>query len=316
MIKRAKRILFVSSALGLTCLGASTIALGAGDSHGSIKVYGMKRKYLLHVPKSYSSEKSVPLVIVLHGAFGTAKISRWDSRMSEQSEKDGFIVSYPCAAFGTWNAGRCCGISQHKNVDDVAFISNLIGKLKKDYNIDPSKVYVAGVSNGGMMAYRLGKEISNEIAAIAPIEGCMYESSASPTSPVSVIAFNGTKDPVIPFKGGTGRWLGIKLKVPSVSDAINFWVTHNKCNANPIRESQEKLTVERYTNGQNSTEVCLYTLDGGGHVWYGGRRAVLTGRPQEKEFNVTETMCKFFWEHPKFQKDTATEESRKVIAPQ
>lgn len=133
----------------------------------------------------------------------------------------------PCAKYGTWNAGLCCGISKQKNLDDVEFISKLIAKLKGDFNIDGNRVYVAGVSNGGMMAYRLGHELSDQIAAIAPIEGCMYQRNETAGEAVSVIAIHGTRDPVIPYDGGTGKWLGIKLKVPSVSDAINFWVGHS-----------------------------------------------------------------------------------------
>ena len=315
MKKRATKIamLIICALLTFTAVPQPALAR-TGNTNSSVKVDGMKRKYYLHIPKSYSKTKSMPLVIVLHGAFAPVHFSRWDLRMNEQAEKDGFIVSYPCAAFGTWNAGYCCGLSKDKNVDDVSFISKMIEKLKQEYNIDSDRVYVAGFSNGGMMAYRLGKELSSEIAAISPIEACMYEGSVLPTKPLSVIAFNGTEDPVIPYRGGTGLWSGmVKLRIPPVSEAMKFWVAHDKCNQTPVCESIDKVTVERYLNGQNSTEVCLYTLDGGRHFWYGARMTEFAGKPQEKDFNVTDTMCKFFWEHPRRSSETASSEANQLV---
>jgi len=271
-----------------------------GNSRGKILVDGQKRSYLLHVPKSYAHEqKQVPLVLVFHGAFGSSHITRWDSRMSEQAEKDGFIVAYPNALFGTWNAGNCCGISKIKIINDVGFVSQLIDQLQKKYRIDPKRIYVAGVSNGGMLAYKLGRELSDRIAAIAPIEGCMYPDDKDVRNPVSVIAFHGTRDPVIPYGGGTGSWLGIKLKVPSVAETIEFWTKHDGCETSPEKERANDITRELFKNGKDNAEVCLYTLTGGGHIWPGGRRALLTGHNSERDLSATETMCNFFWAHPK-----------------
>jgi polyhydroxybutyrate depolymerase len=150
-----------------------------------------------------------------------------------------------------------------------------------------------------MFAYKLGRELSDKIAAIAPIEGCMYPGDKDTLNPISVIAFHGTRDPVIPHEGGTGRWLGIKLKVPSVAETIEFWTKHNGCESAPERESTNNITRELFKNGKDNTEVCLYTLTGGGHIWPGGRRALLTGHNSERDLSATEKMCQFFWTHPK-----------------
>lgn len=299
-----------------TSLGArsGTKRAIASKRKGSVKINAMKRTYQLHVPKNYDGTKEVPLVIVLHGALGSATISQWDTGMSKQSEKDGFIVAYPNGAYSMWNAGGCCGQAKKKNIDDVAFIRALIEKTKSEYKIDNDRVYVTGVSNGGMMAYRLAYELSDEIAAIAPVEGCMYPPSGMTASTselattknfVSVIAFHGKSDIVIPYKGGKGFWFGYRWPVPSVSSALQYWVRQNHCNPVPQRETVGKKTIkETYSGGTNGTEVCLYTLESGGHAWPGGKRVGIIRPGSSRELSATETMCAFFWAHPKKRTST------------
>lgn len=269
-----------------------------GDTRGSVKVNGKKRTYLLHVPASYEQSKPLPLVLVFHGAFGSASISRWDSRMSEQADKDGFIVAYPRSLQGTWNAGLCCGLSQKKNVDDIAFVRAVVENLSKKYSIDPTRVYAAGVSNGGMFAYKVARELSDVFAATASVEACMYP-SPSPGGPISVLALNGTKDCTIPYEGGRGSWYGYKLDVPGVRDTIDYWVKQNGCTSEPTKVTTGAVTKELFSQGKSNTEVCLYTIKGGGHIWPGGRRAKFMGRSVEKEFSATEAICSFFLSHPK-----------------
>lgn len=98
------------------------------------------------------------------------------------------------SAYRSWNADGCCGLARRWQVDDVAFIRSLIGKLKEELNVDGDRIYVTGISNGGMMAYKLGCELSDQIAAIAPIDGCLYSTQKPLASPVSVIAFHGKQD--------------------------------------------------------------------------------------------------------------------------
>lgn len=270
-----------------------------GNSRGSIVIDGHRRTYRLHVPMDYQQNKRLPLVLVLHGAFENSLIARWDSRMSQQSEKDGFVVAYPNAWFGTWNAGPCCGLSKVKQVDDVAFVSALIDKLAQQFTVDPDRIYLAGVSNGAMLAYKVARKLSDKIAAIGTVEGCMYPGSEGVSSHVSVIAFHGTRDFVIPYDGGVGSWFGYKFKVPPVRDTIQFWALQNGCDQAPIRESSGNVTKELYSNSEDATEVCLYTLTGGRHMWPGGRHALLTGNRSERILPATETMCAFFLSHPK-----------------
>lgn len=270
-----------------------------GRSRHMMVLDGFFRAYYLHIPKSFSKEKRVPLVLVLHGGLGDARSAEWDSIMSKQADKDGFVVAYPNGHLRTWNAGQCCGIARAQNVNDVNYIRTLIKTLQAELNIDPDRVYVAGLSNGGMMAYRLASELSDLIAAVAPVEGCMYDQAAEFTGPVSVIAFHGMADTVVKYDGGTG-WIGTyQLKATPVVPTIEYWKKRNQCDAMPVREENENLIKEIYRNGKNGTEVCLYTIKNGGHAWPGGRRASIVFDKPSKCISATETMCQFFWEHPK-----------------
>lgn len=270
-----------------------------GRSRHTMMLDGLFRAYYLHIPKSFSREKRVPLIIVLHGGLGDARSAEWDSIMSKQADKDNFVVAYPNGHLRTWNAGQCCGIARAQNVNDVNYIRTLIKKLHVDLNIDPDRVYVAGLSNGGMMAYRLASELSDVIAAVAPVEGCMYEQPEEFTGPVSVIAFHGKSDTVVKYDGGTG-WVGTyQLKATPVQPTIAYWTKRNQCDTTPIREEDENLVKEVYRNGKNGTEVCLYTIKDGGHAWPGGRRASFVFDRPSKCVSATEVMCQFFWAHPR-----------------
>ena len=260
---------------------------------------GLFRAYYLHIPKGFSREKRVPLVLVLHGGLGDARSAEWDSVMSKQADKENFVVAYPNGHLRTWNAGECCGISRAQNVNDVNFVRTLIKKLQTDLNIDPDRVYVAGLSNGGMMAYRLASELPDLIAAVAPVEGCMYEQSPEFRGPVSIIAFHGLADTVVKYAGGTGRVGTYQLTATPVIPTIEYWTKRNQCDAKPVREEDENLIKELYRNGKNGTEVCLYTIKEGGHAWPGGRRTSFLFDKPSKYVSATEVMCQFFWAHPR-----------------
>jgi polyhydroxybutyrate depolymerase len=269
-----------------------------GNHKYSLTVGARKRNYFVHIPRHMRSEP-MPVVIVLHGVITTAGNIAWDSEMSAKSERDSFIVVYPSGVGLSWNAGDCCGKGAKKQVDDVAFIRALILKVRAEFPVDPKKVFVTGISNGGMMAYRLGQEMPELIAAIAPVEGCMRDVDKPATEPLSVIIFNGTADTVIPYVGGTGNWYGFKIATKPVSDAVKYWVKADRCKEEPEREDCNSSIKDVYTNGANGSEVCLYTIKGCKHTWPGGKFAKVLHWHDSEAFCATDAMCDFFWAHPK-----------------
>jgi polyhydroxybutyrate depolymerase len=181
-------------------------------------------------------------------------------------------------------------------VGDVGFIGALIDELQKTLRIDPKRIYVTGMSNGGMMAHRLAYELSDKIAAIAPVAGNFnekaYNADTYPKDPVSVIIFHGTKDKVVPYSGG--------LSFTPVSHAVEFWVKHNDRALLPQREEEGHVIRETYTGCRKGTEVTLYTIEGGGHVWPGSAILAQTSASEPShEISATDIMWDFFLSHPK-----------------
>ncbi|MFP5356346.1 MAG: alpha/beta hydrolase family esterase, partial [Gemmatimonadota bacterium] len=151
------------------------------DDRQTLSHDGRTRRYVVRVPARIArSNALVPMVIVLHGGGGNASNAESMTGFTRKAEREGFIVVYPeGTARGrvpllTWNAGHCCGHAMEQRVDDVGFINALIDKLQSTHRIDPDRIYVTGMSNGGMMSHRLGIELSQRIAAIGPVVGAVF----------------------------------------------------------------------------------------------------------------------------------------------
>jgi polyhydroxybutyrate depolymerase len=276
---------------------------------------GRKRTYWMHRPEAASANRKLPLVIVLHGGGATAKRVLAISDMCRKADKESFVVLAPNGTsikglpFYTWNAGNCCGYAQKHQVNDVGFIAALIDKLEAQGNIDPARVYVTGASNGGMMAYRLGCELSARIAAIAPVAACMDGHESYPDYPVSVMAFNGTADRTIRYDGGMGIAYISRFKVFSkpASYAANFWVRHNGCAESPQLSNFGNISLAKFSGGRQGAEVVLCTIKGGSHCWPGGGRNWLWARQPSREISATDEMWRFFLRHHKPELVTAAE---------
>jgi polyhydroxybutyrate depolymerase len=276
------------------------------DHRRHLTVDGERRSYVIHAPRGAADQRQQkPLVIVLHGGLGNAWSAKFDSQMSRKADQDGFYAVYPNGSHGlfrsllTWNAGSCCGPASVKNANDMKFLRLLIEKMENEFDVDPARIYVTGISNGGMLAYRAACDLSDVVAAVAPVEGCMTY-HGTPKHPVSVLAFNGTKDTVVRHEGGTGSVFGYKIHCSAAASALQFWARHNGCDMTAQTERRGALLKETYTGGRDGTEVCLYTFPGR-HWWPGGRSACLPFCSTGRIVNATDEMCEFFWKHPKIR---------------
>ena len=269
-------------------------AIASTSAHFStIDVNGLTREYILHVPPSYNGN-AVPLVIVLHGAVQGAANAESMSRMSTLADQQSFIAVYPngTGKLPTWNAGNCCGYARQNNVDDIAFLRALIAKLQKSYSIDARRIYVTGISNGAMMSYRAACEMSDVIAAAAPVEGAQNV-PCKPASPVSLIVFHGTADHLVPYNGGSTPYqIGPHRTDASVADTVAFWVKENGCAPAGKREESKDVLIDIYSGCKDGTGVALYTILGGHHLW--------PGMPLSRvDLSATDVMWRFFAQHPK-----------------
>lgn len=266
---------------------------------------GRRRVTLVHQPSLSTMSGQRPLVILLHGHGDSPQRVRRISGMDAKADREGFFVAYPSGTgwcglpLLSWNAGGCCGYAMERGVDDVAFIRALIQQLLHRYPIDAHRIYVAGVSNGGMMAYRLGCELSESIAAIATVAGALTASACSPTHPLSVLIIHGTDDRQVRYDGGASLLSRDARVDPPVSRAVSFWVARNGCRVSPQRSTHGHIAQETYAGGREGTAVVLYTIQGGRHAWPGGRRGWWLGDAPTNEVSATDLIWEFFSQHPK-----------------
>ena len=291
-----------------------------------------KRTYLLHAPSCYKKGTPIPLVLAFHGGGGTGEAAEMQSGLSKKAEEACFIVVYPdgVSKFGIpgrrqyWASGTARTESRSEGIDDVGFISTLTDKLSQEYSIDPKMIYATGLSNGAQMSYRLACELSDKIAAIAPIGSGMVVEDCKPIRPVPVMHFHGTADPGWPYTGGAGCFTADIF--PPVYETINKWIAINNCSENARVTYQKGEAVCRtYVSCGENVEVTLCTIDGGGHVWPGGHAFPSEQKiPWDSEcalgkgngvgritqdINSPDAMWEFFKKHP--MKDGITKNSYK-----
>ena len=300
----------ILSAALLPLLAAGNAGLGPGDHNRSLEVDKRPRHYLVHVPRSYDGSKPCPLVLAFHGGGSNAQQMVRFCGLNDKADQAGFIVVYPSGTSRletalTWNGGNCCGYAMLNKVDDVAFVRALLDDLAKVIKIDPKRVFATGISNGGIMAYRLASELSERIAAIAPVSGPMGTEKCSPKRPVSVIHFHGTDDEFAPFKGGKGTKSLTATNFYSVDHSIRAWIKANDCALEPQETKlpekvKDGAAVIRttYTAGREGAEVVLITIQGGGHTWPGQEPRVKLLGKATKNISANDLMWEFFEKHP------------------
>jgi polyhydroxybutyrate depolymerase len=301
-------LMFVIPAI-LSAQGVGVIRR-AGDYSRSLLSEGRKRTFLLHIPRGWDRSKPMPLVIVLHGGGGTGRKVAALTRFKQVADRYGFVAAFPDGINGHWNDGRNVPNfkSHRENIDDVGFIRLLIERLAQQLNLDSTRVYVTGMSNGAMMCLRLGCDLSDRLAAIAPVCGAVpvdLPESCPQGRPLSVLAINGTEDPFVPWEGGGVGLLNKRGSVLSVSASIRFWVERNGCAPEPEetrlpqKDPKQGITTVRdvFTGGRDQTEVIAYRVEGGGHTWPGGSERTARFGKQSRDFDATETIWQFFKRH-------------------
>jgi polyhydroxybutyrate depolymerase len=293
-------------------LGANQAMLKPGDHTRSLDVDKRTRTYLVHVPPGHDGSRPVPVVLVFHGGASNAEQMVRFSGLNEKADKAGFIAIYPNGTGRlekvlTWNSGNCCGYAMQNKVDDVAFTRALLDDLAKVVKVDDKRVYATGMSNGAIMAYRLASELSDRIAAIAPVSGPMGTEACKPKRPVPVMHFHGTEDQFAPFKGGKGEKSVSGTDFYSVDHSIQAWVKANGCKEKEGSATVElpdkakdgtTITIKTYGPGKAGAEVVLVMIEGGGHTWPGREPGLKVLGKSTKNILANDLMWEFFEKHP------------------
>ncbi len=267
-----------------------------GDYDQTMVIEGATRNYHIHVPPGYNGKTPMPMVMLLHGHGQDGKTIAQHTKFNEMADREGFIAVYPDARswagrddWRAWDTNNGL-VPPGSRADDVSFIRKMIEKAEETYAIDPKRIFLAGLSNGGMMSFRAAGDLSDKIAAIAIVSGAMSGNEPSPKSPISVLNIHGTEDGIVPYDGlknvpASLTSIGLP-KFKSMDYATNFWVEQNKITDPPIVLKNGNITERKFINAETGAEVNETTIKGDHHI------------PSDIDA-VTGQIWKFFASHPK-----------------
>jgi len=291
--------LFVAAAI----LGSPIDACAAVGHQDAILIQGLRRTFTVYTPDDAAGALSLPIVMVLHGGLGNGSYVARQTGLVNYVDRDKFIAVFPNGKGSHWSDGRS---TMSSGPDDVAFLRGVIASIVQKWGGDPGRVFVTGISNGGMMTLRMACDASDIVTAIGVVVANMpveLVNHCRPSRPVPVVLFNGTADPLMPWAGGaiaTSRLLDTPGgEVVSAMDTFDFWVHLDGCGP-PLADSLPGTRVRRYTSTscRSGSEVTLYAIDGGGHGWPGGTQPSLIERQISgyvtSEINASAIIVRFF----------------------
>jgi polyhydroxybutyrate depolymerase len=262
--------------------GCGRSRIGEGAAMASVHSGGVPRSYVREVPSAHDGRRPLPLVVDLHGWGGPALAQADYTRLGRLGEAEGFVTLTPQGGGEppAWDAGT--------DSPDVAFLDDLLDEAERSLCIDTRRVYVAGASNGAMLASTLACVGAGRIAAVAAVAGVspvVTEADDCPSArrPVPIMAIHGTDDPVVLYDGGFGpgvaalpgpdgtplgeRQQGRDLPIP---DVMGVWARRYGCDAGPGEADRVAGDVRRLDyRCPPGAAVELVVVEGGGHGWPG-----------------------------------------------
>ncbi len=265
--------------LALLCVRTGGVV--AELSQQSFDYDGETRGYQLFVPPAYDGSNGLPLLLVLHGRGGTGERMRQLTGFDLRAAEHHFFVVYPDSPQRYWNYLHSVP-GAPEGADDIAFLQRLIDEIGSNYSVDRQRLYVAGISNGGLMAQRLVCEQNSEFAAFASVAATGYgamPATCRARGPVDALYQHGTHDSLVPWQGR--RVVGpdgeSQRVTMSITDSMKFWSDLNRCDPQvevrdlPRSGRSPKTRVRVYASKScaDGAQVKLYGILGGGHNWPG-----------------------------------------------
>ena len=279
------------------------------DQSYTLQFDGYERNYIVHLPPVAKMQKPIPLLFNLHGGGGTAKGTPGLTfgRFNTLADRDGFIVVYPNAVNKNWNDGRKLEnvLAWKEDIDDVGFIKAIVNELKQKYKIDASRIFTTGMSNGGFMSSRLLCDRADIFRGGAILTASLskdYLPKCNPEKPVAVMVMNGTDDPLVPYDGGMVKvFRKTRGEIVSTDDYVDFWKTKNGCELKQDKvdlpdtvDDGTTVSVTKYSDCKEEGALVLYTVNGGGHTWPGGKQYL--GKGLIGKTNRDIVACDVIWD--------------------
>lgn len=257
---------------------------------------GNKTIYIIHLPKGYDKAKQYPLVVNYHGLNSEAAKQQRYTQMDNVADKEGFIVLYPQSYHKGWNAG--IGFRTYtKGPDDIGYLNKLLDTVESKYSINKNRIYTVGVSMGGSFNYRIASEMSNRIAAVASVSGLMSDSTliyCNPVRNIPVLHFHGTRDHLMNYSGMRQAF--------GAEEVVKLWALKNQCGyptdtihiPNLVKSDRSTVSLIKYSNCANGSEVWFYKIKNGGHTWPGSAKAFKFLGIKNKDIDGSEAVWQFF----------------------
>ncbi len=267
---------------------------------------GIKREYLVHVPRAYTRSEPMPVLFAFHGGGGHMEWQAGDATygLTGKAERAGFIAvfpngysRFPGGKLATWNAGACCGDARDRRIDDVGFVRRVHADVSRHLEIDRRRVFATGMSNGAMMSYRLACEAPDLFRAIAAVAGTDNTLHCRPSRAVPVLHIHAKDDTHVLFDGGAGpdafRDPSKITGFTSVPATMAKWTRLDGCAAAPRRVLERPgawCEVHSPCDGEAQVQLCV--TETGGHSWPGGGR--VRGGAPSSALSANDVMWEFF----------------------
>ncbi len=232
----------------------------------SMAVGGETRSYGYYLPATASARP--PLLVLVHllvPAPGVASVGTGDaSTLIDLARDRGIAVATPTGIDFSFNGGTCCGTAARRNVDDLAFLRSVVSDVVARDHVDRRRVYLAGFSNGGFLAYRAACEDPGPYAGIAVVEGALLTSLCAPGRPTNLLVVHQRGDVTVPFDGIAHSIIpGDPVALPSVTVSLDRYLTGARCNPAGLATTSGGVVTTDYRCGVHTTRVV--DIPGGGH---------------------------------------------------
>jgi polyhydroxybutyrate depolymerase len=272
--RAATRAAAVTGILSAVMLSVASAALADPSTQ-----LGARAAAIVYRPPGLSTASKVPLVLALYGSGGCPQCMQGQTNFERVAREHGFVIAYPGAMSNPpWNS-----------TGDMSYLSSFISQTVAGQNIDPSRVYVTGFSAGARMAYQVGCQLSNQVAAVASVSGVMRVAACKLARPISVLTIDGSTE--------SGALQGTNTGIPPASFTALQWRTWDGCPTHLFQASSVSGPVVQQTWGScvDGSAVGLYVVQGGHHAWPGAYGE--TGPDAPGQYDASETVWAFFAQH-------------------
>lgn len=261
-----------------------------------VAVQGEERSYRVVTPPGDTGDggdTELPVIVAIHDAGNTIDGMAQVTQLQRAAVQHDFAVVFPAAAEEaerTWNAGFCCGAGPSVGLDDMAFLDAVVDEVADDEQVDADRIYLAGVSNGAVMAYQYACERAERVAGVGSVAGTMDPESCQPAEPVSVLEIHGTNDDVVPFDGGEmPDFVQATLPAISAEALVGHWAEANSCSEEPTTSADDPVTRTTWEQCEADATVELIAIEGAGHTWYASEFG-----PVDGAVDATDEILRFF----------------------